>query len=203
MNNKLILPSADYRTFTKGSVISESPTDGQKEVGFISRGTAACRIHCSCNLEPSLLFFLEEGDWISLEELDDEFHETRAAWVAEEVCVIAFLPMDHLGEIQNPTVWASMLASVVKQKAQVTRQVLMRGLPAHRRLEVVLARLSRKVGVKTSEGVLIPHLNRTELARNADVGREYTSRHLSRLRQQGQIEMRNKGVLIRELTLGV
>lgn len=202
-NNKLILPSADYRTFTKGSVISESPSDGEKEIGFITRGTAACRIQNPHSIDSELLFFLEEGDWLSLEEIDAECHGTQAVWAAEDVCVIAFLPIDHLEDLQNPVIWASILASIVRQKAQISHQVLMRGLPAHRRLEVVLASLSRKVGIKTPEGVLIPHLNRTELARNADVGREYTSRHLARLRQQGQIEMRNKGVLIRELALGV
>ena len=203
-NNKLTnIEDADYRTFLPGSVITRCPSDSAR-VGLITRGIVSCTYLDKTDVEARTTHLLYEGDWVGLDSLDCHCSDTGSiTWKAEDICVIAFLSLEKLLRRGMIELTESVVHSLIRQKKLAMEQSLRGDLPAGLRLERTLMDVAKAIGVVTEEGVFISHLNRTHLADRARVGREYTSRHLRKLREAGKIEMRSKGVLIKDSTLGV
>jgi hypothetical protein len=54
-------------------------------------------------------------------------------------------------------------------------------------------------GEKEEGGMFIPFLSRTKLAQRTGFGREYVSRMITKLKDEGHIELRGRGVLLKTL----
>lgn len=202
-NNTLNLPNADYRTFSPGETISRCPDDSSREVGLLIRGAATLHLFDKFGNEGGIASNLQENDWVALERLECNYCSVMTtAWIAEEVCLVAFVSVESLRESSDCEVWKTILTSALRQKTQLAYKTFLKSLAGNQRINTVLTEVSKTEGVETHEGILIPYLNRTELARRAEVGREYISRHLAKLRENGHIEMRHKGVLIKTTDLG-
>jgi CRP-like cAMP-binding protein len=205
-SNKLThsIDGADYRTFVAGDVIARCPTKGETLVGLITRGVVSCTYFDSKNPECSSTHYLQELDWIGIDALDCQCGTGASiCWAAEEVCVIAFMTFEQARQHGLPDIVESMVESLVRQKRRAIEASMRLDMSGSKRLERGLRDLARSYGTETPDGCLLPKVNRTDLAASAKVGREYTSRHLRRLKEEGKIEMHGKSILIKSKTLGV
>lgn len=66
------------------------------------------------------------------------------------------------------------------------------------RVQALLEEKIQTDGVPQPGGIFVPVLDRTALAQQAGVGREYVSRLLTDMRLQGRIEPRGRGILFRD-----
>lgn len=67
------------------------------------------------------------------------------------------------------------------------------------RVQALLEERIQADGVPRPGGIFVPNLDRTALAHQAGVGREYVSRILTDMRLQGRIEPRGRGILFKNL----
>ena len=196
--NKLIdaLAQADYRTFAPGSTIMKLPATPATRVGYIHRGSVSCMDLCPEGSGQSTAHFLFQGDWVGLESLPSAPPIEQIQWKAVDVCIIAFINIDGALQEVSP-ILTSFLISAARQKHEVLAQVLCSTLSGEQRMGRILSRLASTSGEKTSDGTLIPSLNRSDLAQVAGVSREYVSRYLSRREKDGQLKKVNRGVLLK------
>lgn len=185
------IEGADYATFAAGEIIMRWPVRKPQRLGYISRGVVACTMYDRHDPDNRSTIYLRPGDWIAPKAGEG----VLMAWRAEDICVIALVDEAAVAE---PLLSRSVLASLSRQKSEALVQSLRSRKPGAQRLEECLGDLAQVKGTRMPEGIWIAHLNRTELARQAGVGKEYVSRYISRLRERGLLETRNRGVLLKQ-----
>lgn len=201
-NNKLIaIQDADFKTYRPGEVILDSTSSDSSNIGLITRGVVSCWYADKLDPDTQTQHRLFEDDWVGIEMIDHR--NSQVIWSAEDICMIAFLSIEKVLRRGLVELTESLFLSLIRQKKQAMNQVLRSRLPAGIRLERSIMDIAAVSGVETDEGLLIEHLDRRRLANSACVGREYTSRHITRLKEAGRIEIRSRGVLIKAKTLGV
>ena len=205
-NNKIThnIDGADYRTFVAGDVIARCPITADPLVGLITRGTVACVYFDKKNPIASHTHYLHELDWVGIDALECSCSANACiSWVAEDVCVIAFMTYDQAKMYGAPDIIDSMLGSLIRQKRRLIEASMRSSLEGSKRLERRLRDIAQSIGTETSKGYLLPKVNRGDLAASTGISREYTSRLLKRLKEEGKIEMQGRSILIKSKTLGV
>lgn len=205
-NNKLThsIEGADYRTFVSGDVIAKCPTNADPLIGLITRGTVACVYFDRKNPLASHTHYLQELDWVGIDALDCPCDSSASiSWVAEDVCVIAFMTYDQAKEHRAPSILDSMVGSLIRLKRRLIEASMRSSMDGSKRLERRLRDIAHNTGTETSKGLLLHKVNRADLAATTGISREYTSRLLKRLKEEGKIEMQGRSILIKSKTLGV
>lgn len=198
------IDGADYRTFVVGDVIARCPTTADPLVGLITRGTVACVYFDKKNPIASHTHYLHELDWVGIDALDCPYGSRASiSWVAEDVCVIAFMTYEQAKKNGAPGIVDSMLGSLIRQKRRLIEASMRSKMEGSKRLERLLRDIAQSTGTETPKGYLLPKVNRGDLAASTGISREYTSRLLRRLKEEGKIEMHGRSILIKSKTLGV
>lgn len=187
---------ADYQTFSPGDLILKCPTPHPK-VGYISRGKVTVTYKDADHLEPWTASTLFEGAWIGAETYDCQCPKQASInWIASETSLIGFLSLEQVTSLR---LWPEVMKSIGSQKHRLLRVASGARQDGRTRIRMLLDEKVRTEGEPKDGGVLIPVLDRTALAKQAGVGREYVSRLLTDMRLQGRIEPRGRGILFKDL----
>jgi CRP-like cAMP-binding protein len=191
-----MLNDADYRTFVPGDVILHCPT-AAPTVGFLSRGIVAVTYLDKHHPDAYSTHLVYDGEWLGVETLDCKCPPSASiTWRAEDICVVGFLSAAGLSD---PETLRQVLRSASQQQNRVLQQSMMSALPGDKRISMLIREIAENRGKKESGGIFIPALSRTKLAQRAGLGKEYVSRMITKLKDEGHIELRGNGVLLKTL----
>lgn len=144
-----------------------------------------------------ILVYRKPGDWLGLEGLLPK-SERRivSAWHAETLCVVSYLKHAEVLENLSPLARA-LLGSSQRKAHKLLTSLQEAGDPVEARMDRALGETAELLGTQTTEGYLIPSLNRTNLARLANTSRESVTRYLTRLCVEGKAKRREgRGIII-------
>lgn len=193
---KTIKDVADYQTFAPGDLVLKCPTTHPK-VGHISRGRVSVSYKDADQIESWSATILGEGEWIGAETFDCQCPKaTSISWVANETCMVGFLSLEQVTALG---LWPKVLQSLGGQKSRLLKMASRTQVDGKTRVQMLLDERIQADGEPKDGGVFVPRLDRTALAKQAGVGREYVSRLLTDMRLQGRIEPRGRGILFKDL----
>ena len=192
--NKRIMDDADYQTFAAGDLILKCPTPHPR-VGYITRGKVTVSYKDSDQLVSWSASVLTEGEWLGAETFDCTCPRTTSiSWAANETCVIGFLTLDQISSLG---LWPEVIRSIGGQKAHLLKIAARTQLDGKTRVQILLDECVKSEGLPAEGGILVRRLDRTAIAKQAGVGREYVSRLLTDMRMQGRLEPRGRGILFK------
>ena len=153
------------------------------------------------------LELLRAGELLGLEALVSEGPTTRPGYAqAVEPTKVAFLEKGAFLEFcrKHPQVMGKLLETALEKVISLQRKLVQSALAsADERIAGILLELAQSCGRKMRDGgvAIEVHFGRAELAELAGVSLETLIRGLSRLKQEGLIELQNhKGITIRDPT---
>ena len=193
---KTIKEVADYQTFAVGDLILKCPTPHPK-VGYVSRGKVSVTFRDAEQIEPWPAATLSEGEWIGAETYDCQCPKSASIqWTAHETCLIGFL---NLEQVTSLGLWPDVMRSLGKQKSRLLKAASRTQMDGKSRVYSLLDERIQTEGAPMEGGIFVPVLDRTAVAKQAGVGREYVSRLLTDMRLQGRLETRGRGILFKTL----
>lgn len=185
---------ADYQTFAPRAQILKCPTPHPR-VGYIARGRVSVSYKDADQLESWSAAILSEGEWLGAETFDCKCpNSTSISWVANETTMVGFLNME---QVTSLGLWPDVIRSVGGQKTQLLKLASRTQMDGKSRVYALLEERIRTEGSPMDGGTFVPVVDRTAVAKQAGVGREYVSRLLTGMRLQGRLETRGRGILFK------
>ena len=194
--------SASYR---KGEVIVRPGDD--KEIFFINSGLAKTYV-IGNNGEEHIHVLFRVGDFFPFGSLFAG-SRTHTYFAAVTDLKVTRIPVNKFTEILRSNAEASyevMKLMAAQYMTYVARVDNLEYKFARERLAYRLLLLARKIGVRSDDGIVLPHLSQYEIGSTINLSRESVSRELSRFErlglighQSGSIVIKSKDGLKREL----
>lgn len=151
------------------------------------------------SMREKVLAYLEPGDFFGeISAIDSEPRSADVVSGNEEVEVLMFSQKDFLEILQNyPQVHLSLSREFCRRLRLINHRLSSVSLPASARVARALILIANEHGKMTKEGLLLPKLSQTDIAKMSDSARETVNRAFSELRDESLIiPTESKQVLI-------